>query len=69
MLALVLMVASRCAVTTSAPAAFVDVITGVSGLTVVDDALTDRGCLVPLRCRLRMNQGLFLLPGGLRRLL
>jgi hypothetical protein len=50
-----LVVASRCTVTAFAPAAFVDVVTGVSGLAVVDDALTDRGCLVPLRCRLGMN--------------
>jgi hypothetical protein len=48
---------------------FVDVVTGVSGLAVVDDALTDIGCLVPLRCGLRMNQGLFLLSRELRRLL
>jgi hypothetical protein len=65
----VLVVASRCAITAFAPAGFVDVVTGVSGLTVVDDALTDRCCLVPLRCELRMNRGLFLLLGGLRRLL
>jgi hypothetical protein len=43
------MVSSRCAITASTLAAFVDVITGISGLTVVDDVLTDRGCLVPLR--------------------
>jgi hypothetical protein len=65
----VLMVASRCTVTASTLAVFVDVVTGVSGLTVVDDALTDRGCLVPLRCGLGMNRDLFLLPRGLHRLL
>jgi hypothetical protein len=37
------MVASRCAVITSTPTTFVDVITGVSGLVIVDDAFTDRG--------------------------
>jgi hypothetical protein len=61
-----LVVASRCTVTASAPAAFVDVIAGVSGIAVVNDALTDRGCLVPLQCGLRMNRGLFLVSGGLR---
>jgi hypothetical protein len=50
-------------------AAFVDVITGVSGLVIVDDAFTDRGRLVPLWCRLGMSRGLFILLGGLRRLL
>jgi hypothetical protein len=50
-------------------AAFIDVITGVLGLAVVNDALTDRGYLVPLWCGLGINRGLFLLPGGLRRLL
>jgi hypothetical protein len=45
--ALVLVVASRCVVTASAPAALVDVIVGVSGLTVVDDTLMDRGTLFP----------------------
>jgi hypothetical protein len=64
-----LVVASRHAFITSTLAMFVDVVTGVSGLTVVDDAFVDRDCLVPLWCRLRMNRGLFLLPGGLRRLL
>jgi hypothetical protein len=47
-----LMVASRCTVTTSAPAAFVDVVTGVTGLAVVDDTFTDIGCLIPSRCEL-----------------
>jgi hypothetical protein len=63
------MVALRCTITASTPTAFVDVVTGVSKLVVVDDALIDRGCLVPLRCGLRMNRGLFLLLGGLHRLL
>jgi hypothetical protein len=49
--------------------AFVDVIASISGLAVVDNALTDRGCLVPLRCKLEMNQGLSLVSRGLRRLL
>jgi hypothetical protein len=44
-----LVVALRCAVTASALAMFVDVVTGISRLTVVDDALTDRGYLVPLQ--------------------
>jgi hypothetical protein len=69
MLAPVLVVASRCTITASTLAAFVDVVTGVSGLAVVNDMLMDRGCLVPLRCRLGMNRGLFLMPGGLHRLL
>jgi hypothetical protein len=63
------MVASRRAVTASTLAAFVDVVTGISGLVVVDDAFADRGCPVPLWCGLRMNRGLFLLSKGLRRLL
>jgi hypothetical protein len=63
------MVALRCAVITSMPAAFVDVITGVSGLAIVDDVFTDRGRLIPLWCRLGMNRGLFLLSGGPRRML
>jgi hypothetical protein len=45
-----------------------DVVTGISRFTVVDDALRDRGRLVPLGV-LRMNRGLSLLSGGLRRLL
>jgi hypothetical protein len=49
------MVASRCAVIASTPVAFVDVVTGVSGLVIVDDAFTDRGRLVPLWCGLGMN--------------
>jgi hypothetical protein len=64
-----LVVSSRCAVTASTLAAFVDVVAGVSGHVVVDDAFVDRGCLVPLWCGLRMNRDLFLLSGGLRRLL
>jgi hypothetical protein len=51
----VLVVASRCAVTASAPATLVDVIAGVPRLTVIDDALMARGCPIPLRCGLRMN--------------
>jgi hypothetical protein len=45
---LVLVVASSCIVTTFAPAALIDVVTGIAGLMVVDDNFTDRGCLVPL---------------------
>jgi hypothetical protein len=51
------------------PAAFIDVVTSVSGLAIVDDTITDRGRFVPSWCGLRMNRGLFLLSGGLRRLL
>jgi hypothetical protein len=51
-----------------APPALDDVVTGISRFTVVDDAFVDRGHLVPLGV-LRMNQGLSLLTGGLRRLL
>jgi hypothetical protein len=51
----VLVVTSSCTVTTFAPAALVDVVTGISGLTVVDDAFTDRGSLVSLRCQLGMD--------------
>jgi hypothetical protein len=36
-----------------------DVVTGISRFTVVNDAFTDRGRLVPLGV-LRMNQGLSL---------
>jgi hypothetical protein len=64
----VLVVASSCTVTTLAPTALVDVVTGILRFTVVDDAFTDRGRLVPLGV-LGMNRGLFLLSGGLRRLL
>jgi hypothetical protein len=62
-------VASRCTVIASTPATLVDVVTGISGLAIVDDAVTDRGLFVPPWCGLRMNRGLFLLSGGLRRLL
>jgi hypothetical protein len=51
------------------PAALVDVITGISGLVIVDDAIMNRGRFVPSWCGLEMNRGLFLLSGGLRRLL
>jgi hypothetical protein len=64
-----LVVASRRAVTAFAHATLVDVIMGVSGLTIVDDTLANRGCPIPLRCGLRMNRGLFLVSRGLRRLL
>jgi hypothetical protein len=46
-----------------------DVVTGISRFTVVDDAFTDRDCLVSLAGGLGMNRGLFLLLGGLHRLL
>jgi hypothetical protein len=64
-----LVVASSYTVTTLMPSAFVDVVTGISRFAGVDDALTDRGRLVPLGGGLRMNRGLSLLSGGLRRLL
>jgi hypothetical protein len=64
-----LVVALRCVITASAPATLVDVIAGVSGLTVIDDVLMDRGCPIPLRCGLGMNRGLFLVLRVLRRLL
>jgi hypothetical protein len=51
------------------PTAFVDVFTGISGLAIVDDAIMDRGRFVPSWCGLGMNRGLFLLSGGLRKLL
>jgi hypothetical protein len=51
------------------PAAFIDVVTSVSGLAIVDDTITDRGRFVPSWCGLRMNRGLLFLSGGLRRLL
>jgi hypothetical protein len=51
-----------------APLALNDVVTGISRFTVVDDALTDKGRLVPLGM-LEMNRGLSLLSRGLRRLL
>jgi hypothetical protein len=43
-----LVVVSSCTVTTLMPSALVDVVTGISRFTVVDDAFTDRGRLVPL---------------------
>jgi hypothetical protein len=43
-----LMVASSCTVTMFAPPALDDVIMGISRFTVVNDAFTDRGRLVPL---------------------
>jgi hypothetical protein len=52
-----LVVASSCTVPTLAPPALGDVVTGISRFTVVDDAFTDRGHLVPLGV-LRMNRGL-----------
>jgi hypothetical protein len=51
-----------------APSALDDVVTGISRFMVVDDAFTNKGRLVPLGL-LRMNRGLSLLTGGLRRLL
>jgi hypothetical protein len=48
-------VASKCTVIAFTPAALVDVVTGVSGLAIVDDVFTDRGCLVPLWRGFRMN--------------
>jgi hypothetical protein len=65
----VLVVASSGTVTTLAPTTLIDVVTGISRFAVVDDAFTDRGRLVPLGGGLRMNRGLSLLSGGLRRLL
>jgi hypothetical protein len=64
----VLVVASSCTITVFVPPALDDVVTGISRFTVVDDAFTDRGRLVPLGM-LRMNRGLSLLLGGLDRLL
>jgi hypothetical protein len=51
-----------------APPALDDIVTGISRFTVVDDAFMERDRLIPLGM-LRMNQGLSLLSGGLRRLL
>jgi hypothetical protein len=51
----VLVVASSCTVTALAPAALVDVVMGISGLAVVNNAFTDRGCPLSLWGRLRMN--------------
>jgi hypothetical protein len=64
----VLVVASSYTITMSVPPTLDDVVTGISRFTVVDDALTDRGRLVPLGM-LGMNRGLSLLTGGLCRLL
>jgi hypothetical protein len=64
-----LVVASSCTITTLVLTALVDVVTGISGFAVVDDAFTDGGCLVSLGGRLGMNRGLFLMSGGLCRLL
>jgi hypothetical protein len=65
----VLVVAWSCTITTLAFTALVDVVTSISGFTVVDDVFTDRGCLVPPGGRLGMNRGLFLLSRGIHRLL
>jgi hypothetical protein len=65
----VLVVASSCTITTLVPTALVDVVTGISRFVVVDDAFMDRGHLVLLGGRLRMNRGLSLLSRGLYRLL
>jgi hypothetical protein len=54
-----LVVASSCTVTMFAPPGLDDVFTCISRFTVVDDAFTDRGCLVPLGV-LEMNRGLSL---------
>jgi hypothetical protein len=48
-------VASRCAIIASTPAVFVDVVAGVSGLVIVNDAITDRGRFVLSWCGLEMN--------------
>jgi hypothetical protein len=61
-----LMVVSSCTFTIFAPATLVDVVTGISGLVVVDDAFSDRGSLVSSRCRLGMDRGLPFLPRGFR---
>jgi hypothetical protein len=65
----VVVVASSCTVTTLAFTTLVDVVTGISRFAVVDDAFTDRDRLVPPGGGLGMNRGLFLLLGGLYRLL
>jgi hypothetical protein len=64
-----LVVASSYTIATLVLTALVDVVTGISRFTVVDDAFMDRGRLVPLGDGLGMNRGLFLLSEGLRRLL
>jgi hypothetical protein len=63
----VLVVASSYTVTMFAAPALDDVVTGISRLTVVDNAFTDRDLLVPLGA-LGMNRGLSFLMGGLCRL-
>jgi hypothetical protein len=63
-----LVVASSYTVTMFAPPALNDVIMGISRFTDVNDALTDRGRLVPLGV-LGMNRVLSLLSGGFHRLL
>jgi hypothetical protein len=65
----VLVVASSYTVTTLTPSALVDVVTGISRFMVVDDAFTDKRCLVSLGGGLEMDRGLSFLSGGLRRLL
>jgi hypothetical protein len=61
-------VASSYTVTVFAPPALNDVVTGISRFMVVDDALMDKGHIIPLGV-LGMSQGFSLLSGGLRRLL
>jgi hypothetical protein len=65
----VLVVASSCTVTTLAPPALGDVVTGILRFMVVDDVFTNRCFLVPLGGVLGMNRGLSILSRGLRRLL
>jgi hypothetical protein len=48
-------VALRLTVIASTSAALVDVITGISRLAIVDDAIMDRGRLIPPWCGLGMN--------------
>jgi hypothetical protein len=43
-------VALRCTVIASTPATFVDVVTGVSGLAIVNDVITNKGRFVPSWC-------------------
>jgi hypothetical protein len=63
------MVVSRCTVIAFTSAMLVDVVIGISGPAIVDDAVTDRGRFVPPWRVLGMNRGPSLLSGGLRRLL
>jgi hypothetical protein len=51
----VLVVALSCTITIFTPTVIIDVVTGISGLAVVDDAFMDRGNLVSSRCRLGMD--------------